>query len=354
MSPTRRRFLSALAGLPLAGLAGRVPAAEPYAAVTRDSPVRLPRDHAAHPDFATEWWYFTGFLELDGGGERTFEVTFFRQRPEPGAWEANPSAFTPRQIVSAHAALANPQQEAFEHWRRLARVGLDGGRADSDRLGVGIRDWSLVAEAEDRWRLRLAGEPGAWDLRLRPTGEAVRQGPDGVSAKDAQGTSASYYYSYPAMAVSGRLPEGEVTGTAWFDHEWTSTFLPEGTAGWDWVGLRFEDGSALMAYRFRDAEGTTAYAAGTWIRPDRSSHHLGLADLTWTPRRFWRSPDTGYEYPVAWDLTAAGRRLRLEPLFDAQEMVGSSAFSPTYWEGAMAVTGDRAGEGFLEMTRLGA
>ncbi|MEF8794756.1 MAG: lipocalin-like domain-containing protein [Thiohalorhabdus sp.] len=350
----RRALLRLVGALPLIAAPGlRAAEKRAYARVTPERPLRLPADHAAHPDYATEWWYFTGFLELAGGGERTFEVTFFRQRPEPGDWLANPSAFTPRQIVTAHAALADPAGETFRHWRRLARIGLDGGRAASDRLDVGIRDWGLSAEGQGDWRLRLGGAPGEWDLRLRPTGDAVRHGEGGISPKDPAGKSASYYYTYPAMAVTGRLPEGEGKGEAWFDHEWTSTFLPQGTAGWDWVGLRFDDGGALMAYRFRDAEGATVYRAGTRIAPDRSTEPLSGDALAWEPVRTWTSPATGHTYLVAWDLRVRDERLRVDALFDAQEMVGTSAFSPTYWEGAVAVSGARGGRGFLEMTRLG-
>ncbi len=216
---------------------------------------------------------------------------------------------------------------------------------------MGIRDWGLAA-AGGRWRLRLGGEAGEWDLRLRPSGEPVLHGRGGISPKNAAGTAASYYYSYPAMEVAGRLPEGAVTGVAWFDHEWTSIFLPEGTAGWDWVGLRFDDGGALMAYRFRDAAGVTVYTAGTLIAPDRRAEHLQGEAFGWTPVRIWTSPDTGHTYPVVWDLRFRGERLRLTALFDAQEMAGTSAFNPTYWEGAVTVSGDRSGRGFLEMTRL--
>ncbi|KPV39658.1 hypothetical protein AN478_11090 [Thiohalorhabdus denitrificans] len=360
MSCSRRAFLRllALTGPALLPGVGRAAGWAPYGEVTRKRPVRLPADHAAHPDFAIEWWYFTGFLELSGGGRRTFEVTFFRNRPEPGPWEDNPSAFTPRQVISAHAALADPATEDFRHWRRLARVGPDGGRLGTGRLEVGIRDWLLESDPEGFWRLRMGGEPGPWDLRLSPTGEAVRQGPQGVSAKNADGSVASYYYTYPAMQVRGTLPvDGEtraVEGTAWFDHEWTSTFLPEGTAGWDWVGLRLDDGGGLMAYRFRDAAGATAYAAGTRIHPDRSVTHLGPREVRWRALRRWTSPETGHTYPVAWEIRAGELTLRAEPLFDHQEMRGTGPFNPTYWEGAMQVSGDRQGEGFLEMTRFGA
>jgi len=350
----RRGFLRLAAGLPLV-IPGGVRAADwaPYAAVTPERPIRLPADHAAHPDYATEWWYFTGFLELAAGGERTFEVTFFRQRPEPGDWLANPSAFTPRQVISAHAALAEPARASFRHWRRLARLGLDGGRAAAARLDVGIRDWGLAAQPDGAWRLRLGGAPGPWDLRLRPSGDAVVHGEAGISPKNAAGTAASYYYTYPAMTVTGELPEGAVTGVAWFDHEWTSTFLPEGTTGWDWVGLRFDDGGGLMAYRFRDADGGTVYRAGTRIHPDRSAEPLGGDAFAWRVRRTWTSPATGHTYPVDWALRVGAERLRVTARFDAQEMVGTSAFNPTYWEGAVAVSGDRSGRGFLEMTRLG-
>ena len=184
----------------------------------------------------------------------------------------------------------------------------------------------------------------------------MRHGTDGISPKTADGSVASYYYSYPAMQVSGKLPvdghRQSVEGEAWFDHEWTSTFLPAGTTGWDWVGLRFEDGAALMAYRFRDADGKTAFSAGTWISDQRAAGHVYAEELDWRPLRHWTSPATGHQYPVAWEIRVGERNLRVEALFDAQEMVGTSPFSPTYWEGAVRVSGDRRGRGFLEMTRL--
>src|SRR5205085_10003103 len=38
----------------------------------------FPRDHHAHPEFKTEWWYFTGNV-FDGNGHRVgYELTFIR------------------------------------------------------------------------------------------------------------------------------------------------------------------------------------------------------------------------------------------------------------------------------------
>ena len=39
----------------------------------------FPRDHFNHPEFQTEWWYYTGNLRDTQGRRFGFELTFFRQ-----------------------------------------------------------------------------------------------------------------------------------------------------------------------------------------------------------------------------------------------------------------------------------
>ncbi len=38
----------------------------------------FPADHYSHPDFKTEWWYYTGHLETESGKKYGYQVTFFR------------------------------------------------------------------------------------------------------------------------------------------------------------------------------------------------------------------------------------------------------------------------------------
>jgi predicted secreted hydrolase len=38
----------------------------------------FPADHYSHPDFKTEWWYYTGHLTSDSGKRYGYQVTFFR------------------------------------------------------------------------------------------------------------------------------------------------------------------------------------------------------------------------------------------------------------------------------------
>ena len=52
-----------------------------YPIVTTGPELRFPRDHGAHPEHRTEWWYFTGWLEDPQGKPLGYQITFFRSRP---------------------------------------------------------------------------------------------------------------------------------------------------------------------------------------------------------------------------------------------------------------------------------
>ncbi|MBV9743457.1 MAG: hypothetical protein JO099_06820, partial [Acidobacteriia bacterium] len=45
---------------------------------------QFPRDHFNHPDFRTEWWYYTGNLRSADGRRFGFELVFFRQGERRG------------------------------------------------------------------------------------------------------------------------------------------------------------------------------------------------------------------------------------------------------------------------------
>ena len=67
------------------------------------------------------------------------------------------------------------------------------------------------------------------------------------------------------------------------------------------------------------------------------------------PLRRWRSPRTGIEYPVEWRLHlsapgAPSRQLRLVPLFDDQELDSRRSTGALYWEGAVRLIEEGAGE----------
>ena len=82
-------------------------------------PLVFPRDHGAHPEYRTEWWYLTGWLDAPGRASLGFQVTFFRVRT-PLAESA--SRFAATQLVIAHAAIADAARGALLHDERAQRV----------------------------------------------------------------------------------------------------------------------------------------------------------------------------------------------------------------------------------------
>jgi len=324
----RRAFLATLLAAPFA----RAQEVR-YPRVVRGRRLAFPRDHGAHPDYRTEWWYATGWLERRGA-PLGFQVTFFRAR-SPWASD-NPSAFAPRQFVLAHAAIADPEHGRLRHDERAARTALGLAGAATGSTEAWVDDWRFALDGRT-YATRIAAREFSLELELGAAGAPLLQGERGFSRKGPRAEEASYYYSRPQLAARGRLDGEPVRGSAWLDHEWSSRYLAPEAAGWDWCGINLHDGGALMAFRIR------AKAGGVYHAPP------GVA---FTPLRTWRSPRTGVEYPVAMRVEAKGRTYELEPLMDDQELDARESTGTIYWEGAVRALADgrEVGRGYLELT----
>ncbi len=332
-------------------------AADEYATVRPGSELKFSRDHGSHPQFRTEWWYLTGWLKKADGSELGVQITFFRNRP--GIDETNPSKFAPRQLLFAHAALADARTGKLLHDQRAARAGFGLAETKEERTEVWIDDWSLKQNGKADgagYTARIAAREFEYALDFKPTQSILLQGERGVSRKGPQTGQASYYYSQPQLAVSGSISvKGEkfaVSGNAWLDHEWSSAYLAPEAVGWDWVGLNLADGGALMAFRMRDRQGGTFWAGGARRSADGKVRALAREEVSFEPRRRWRSPRTEAEYPVAMRLRAGGLDLELEPLMDDQELDSRASTGTIYWEGAVRAraAGKMQGLGYLELT----
>jgi predicted secreted hydrolase len=347
----RRRFL-----LGAAALALPASAQVRYPAVSRGTPLAFPRDHGSHPPFRTEWWYVTGWVRDARGRDFGVQVTFFRSRP--GVAEGSASRFAPSQLLFAHAAIADPAQGRLRHDQRAAREGFGLAQASVDTTDVAIGDWSLRL-AGDRYVARIAARDFSLDLAFAARLPLMLQGEGGVSRKGPDDAQASFYYSRPQLAASGTLTIGDTThavqGVAWLDHEWSSEYLAREARGWDWAGINFDDGSALMAFAIRGERGDDYWAGGATQDADGTVRAIARERVRFTPMRHWRSPRTNVEYPVAMRLQAGARTLDLVPLMDDQELDSRASVGTIYWEGAVrAMSGARAvGRGYLELTGYG-
>lgn len=354
----RRRTLAALTALlaprsVLARVTSHDSPVTPYSEVIPGLALRFPHDEGSHPAFRTEWWYVTGLIAASGGAPLGFQVTFFRHRGM--ADPDNPSAFAARQLLAAHAALSDPQRQRFLHRQRAAREGFGLAEALEGRTAVWLDDWSLE-EHGGRYRARVPPAEFGFDLELAATQPPLLNGIGGYSRKGPLPESASYYYSLPQLAVRGTVSlAGDtmpVTGKAWLDHEWSSSYLDARASGWDWVGLNFDDGSALMAFRIRDRRQEAFWAGATLRDAAGRVTVFGPGEVRFTPVRYWRSPRTGTRYPVAWDIALAQRHYAIAPMMNDQEEDARLTAGAVYWEGAVRVlqNGRAVGGGYLELT----
>ena len=100
----------------------------------------------------------------------------------------------------------------------------------------------------------------------------------------------------------------------------------------------------------------THWAGGTLRRPDGTQQAFRPEEIEFLAGRRWRSPRTGVEYPVEFQVRAGALRFALEPLMDDQESDTRGSTGAIYWEGAVgATTEDRGniGRGYLELTGYG-
>lgn len=314
----------------------------------------FPADHGPHPDFRTEWWYYTGNLESREGRRLGFQLTFFRSALAP-EMPARASAWATRQAYLAHFTVtdvAGKRFRSFERWGRGA-LGLAGAQEEPFRVWVG--DWSTDAMNGQAppMHLRAAQDDAVLDLVLQEGRPPVLQGDRGLSRKSAEPGNASYYYSLPRMPAAGTVRLGNesfsVTGAAWMDREWSTSSLGRDQIGWDWFALQLADGRDVMLYQLRRGDGSAdPSSSGTVSGPTGEGRHLGSGDFSLTVLDRWRSPRSGGVYPSRWRLLipAEGLDLEITPLLAGQEL----DVSFRYWEGAVAVAGTPPGRGYVELT----
>jgi predicted secreted hydrolase len=308
----------------------------------------------AHPDFQTEWWYYTGHLRAEDGRSYGFELTFFRVGIRRGA--PSRSAWALRDVYFAHFTITDEARRRFLVADAINRGALGMAGAEAKRYRVWIDEWEASLEGETH-HLRATHPEWSLDLKLRSAKPPVIHGRDGISRKAAGPGHASHYYSLTRLRGGGLLRLGKerlaVTGQAWMDHEWGSNQLTPEQVGWDWFSLQLDDGRELMLYLMRRRDGgVDPVSSGTLIEADGRSRHLPLDAFYTRASGEWRSRRTGGRYPSGWSVQVPDANLDLvvTPVLPDQEVVTSGGAGVTYWEGAVRVRGSQTGVGYVELT----
>jgi predicted secreted hydrolase len=323
---------------------------------------RFPEDHADHPGFQTEWWYYTGNLVSHNRRAFGFQLTFFRAQLKPrlvvsgSPWRSN-------QLYLAHFAVSDLDNGKFLMAEKAGRgtMGIGGVLFASGGSRVFLHGWETIIQG-NMHHLRAEGDRFGIELELISQKPPVLHGNMGLSRKGASQEQASYYYSLTRMKSRGvlRLDSNrfEVSGFSWMDHEFTSNTLSKDQTGWDWMGLQLSGNKELMLYVLRHRDGSMdPFSSGTMVKKDGTSVHLSKEAFRIKPTGFWKSKQSRARYPSGWQVEVFpySMSLRVSPNMKEQELITSQSTGVTYWEGSVGVTGTAAGKkvigsGYVELT----
>ena len=329
-----------------------------YARAIEPRDWQFPQDFGAHPEFQTEWWYYTGNVAAESGRRFGYQFTIFRRAIAPVETDTA-SEWRTNQLYMAHFAVTDVEGDQFYHDERFSRAGAGlAGAEIAPELRVWLGGWQVIGETPDaaQTRITAATDAVALDLTLDQIKPPALQGDHGLSAKSAEPGNASYYYSLTRLETSGTITVGgeafTVSGATWMDHEFGTSALGADALGWDWFGLQLDDDRELMVGQIRRAGGDKdPYFGGLLVNPDGTTEYLSADAITIQSTGTWTSPHTGAVYPAGWQITVETGgdplHLTLAPQIADQELNGGGI---AYWEGTVTIAGDASGYGYAELT----
>jgi len=328
----------------------------------------FPKDHGSHPEYRTEWWYFTGNLKDETNKRYGYQLTFFRQGIEhPVTKDVKPTSngnpWSVRDIYLGHFAVVDVEKKHFWYIDRTSRKGPGLAHADTKTMDVHILNWSARMDNNTIF-LYARHKDMEINLELIPKKPVVLHGKNGLSKKGPANGQSSYYYSFTDIKTSGTLKTPSnintirVKGTSWFDHEFGSNQLTSEQVGWDWFSIHLSDGRDVMVYIIRRKDGMIeAASSGTLIEKNGSSRHLEMTDIKLDVLERWKSPKTIGLYPAKWRMKVPSSNIDITiyPSVANQELITASSTGVTYWEGAVEGQGLSNGKpvsivGYVELT----
>ncbi|WP_336245222.1 lipocalin-like domain-containing protein [Enterovibrio paralichthyis] len=316
-----------------------------FAEVTPGRSFSFPDDYATHEDFRQEWWYITANLQDRHGQRFGVQWTLFRSALDADGGEGWENSH----VYMAHAVVttANGVYAA----ERFSRGGIGQAGVRKAPFNVWLDNWQWKSRNASPFPaiLSAADDDFGFSLHMDKVQPEVLQGDNGFSKKHATDNVASYYFSVPAIEMSGVIElEGErieVSGLGWMDREWSTASLGAHQHGWDWFSVHLDDGRALMVVQVRSDDGLFRF--GSLTSPDGTSKTLSTGEITMMPTSFAKMKN-GRHLPTEWEISVpkAGIKLHSQPLHEQNWL----DFTFPYWEGPIQLSGSNNGVGFMEAT----
>ncbi len=318
----------------------------------------FPSDHGSHPEYMTEWWYYTGNLLTDEGRHFGYQLTFFRRAISDQFVDSSASNWTSNQIYLAHFAVtdtANNQHYVFDQISR-GSAGLAGTSVDP-LFSIWLKDWEIVQLSDNVFQMNAGSDNIEINLILTDTKDIIFHGNDGLSQKGSQIGNASYYFSQSRMETTGMIrisdEEFDVNGISWMDHEFGTSTLGSDQIGWDWFSIQLDNNTEIMLFQIRQEDGSISdFSSGTIIFKNSNTENLDANDFEIEVLDTWQTSDQ-ITYPNQWNINIEQINIQMEitPVINDQEM----KLFFRYWEGAVRVNGtlngeDISGYGYVELT----
>lgn len=321
----------------------------------------FPDDHGAHPQYPTEWWYFTGNLATREGRHFGFQLTFLRIALSANAPQ-RASSWGTNQIYRGQFTLTDVEGKQFLAFEKVSRAGLGLSGANPAPVSVWVENWSVAVTDGDpdasAFHIQAAEGEGAIDLRLTGAKPPVQPGTDNMLGDTMGARRPFHFYLMTRLRAQGRirLASGDfaVTGLAWLDRAWGEVPLSQGPVVLNRFVLQLDDRSDLLCFQLRRRDGTgTPINAGLRVGADGSAQTFGRKDIEIDVVETWRSHRDGARYPARWRFRIPSRDIDLDvrPVLADQEV----ELSVRYWSGAVAVAGEVSGRtlggrGHVELT----
>ena len=328
----------------------------------------FPQDHFSHPEFKTEWWYYSGHLYSQEKKSFGYQLTFFRTGLNRETKNQR-SKWSIQDLYFAHLAITDEFKKKFGYLEKISRGSLGEAGASSYKpsektFRIWIEDWSIEGAGPtiQNHSLKAGDKNFGIELLLTPEKNPVIHGQNGISQKAEGEGYASHYYSISRLKTEGKIflqnKEISVQGISWMDHEFGSSQLREYQAGWDWFSIQLANGMELMFYQIRWKDGKVdPHSSATIISPDGTHQHLAKKEFQIEALDQWKSSKSSAIYPSKWKIRVPGHQieLTLSPTVKDQELITKESTRVTYWEGSLKVEGKYQGGsingmGYAELT----
>lgn len=300
------------------------------------TPIQIPKDLYPHPGFTQEWWYFSGVVDTEEKIPYAYNYTIFK-------------GLSSYSIVFQLVNLYTGKIESF-----VDKIeSLEQTKFGYSMVTVGNATMQYNRETK-QWGISIDEEMFKFYLDLQLVRPYALNGGNGYI--DQSSAAKSAYFSAQNMDAKGSMTiDGktyQLTGKdSWLDRQWGNFAGKPAAFRYTWFSCRFDDNTGLMLYWFYDENGEAIdkYLTGTFQAANGKSSLIRkfkatpITDgTTFTPK------NSKYPMYLTWtlDVPAQDIKLRIVPLVLNQYV--NSRTEGGFWEGAMAVSGNRKGYCFLE------